>query len=55
VLYLGGYVKGVWADTYTPPAPIPPQQAPARPLAAPVPPGAPGLPPGAPPPPSSGG
>lgn len=43
VLYLGGYVRGVLADSYKPPAPIPPKPAIA-------PPAAPALPP-----PSSGG
>lgn len=44
VLYLGGHVRGVLADSYKPPAPVPPSPAPAPPAA----------PPG-PPPPSSGG
>jgi prepilin-type N-terminal cleavage/methylation domain-containing protein len=56
MLYLGGYVKGVFADYYKPPAPIP-----LPPTAVPGAPGAPGTPPGegsaptAPPPPASGG
>jgi len=36
VLYLGGYVRGVPAATYKPPAPIPPKPAPAPPAVAPA-------------------
>lgn len=45
VLYLGGYVKGVFADDYKPPAPVPPKPTPPAAPPAPV----------ATPPPSSGG
>jgi prepilin-type N-terminal cleavage/methylation domain-containing protein len=48
VLYLGGYVRGVLADEYKPPAPIPPKPTRRAPGVAP------GVPPGVAPP-SSGG